>query len=95
MDEKPRPLPVRKVGDGPWEILIVGNDRWLQCDSEQHARTIAKAPVYEYEALERLRSGVSFAADLGELADVMERYRFGFGSRFFRRRAEEARQANP
>ena len=91
MPDKPDPLPVRKVGDGPWEVLIVSNDRWLPCDSEDDARVIAAAPVYEYESLERTRSGSQFANELDRLADVLENYRIGFGSRFFRRRAEEAR----
>lgn len=92
MTAKPNPLAVRKVGDGAWEVLIVTNDRWLPCESEDDARVIANAPVYEYESLERIRSGSQFAIELDRLADVLEKYRIGFGSRFFRRRAEEARK---
>lgn len=92
MSDKPEQLPVRKVGDGPWEVLIISNDRWLPCESEDDARLIAAAPVYEYEALERIRYGPDFADELDRLANVLEDYRIGFGSRFFRRRAEEARK---
>ena len=34
MSQKPDPFPVRKVDDGPWEVLIVEDDCWLPCDSE-------------------------------------------------------------
>ena len=91
MSEKPDPLPVRKVADGRWEVLIVSDDRWLPCNSEDDARVIAAAPVYEYESLERTRSGSEFANELDHLADVFEKYRMGFGSKFFRDRAEAAR----
>jgi hypothetical protein len=79
MSEKPEKLPVRKVGDGPWEVLVVGKDRWLSCDSEDDARIIAATPVYEYDALERVRSGPKFADELRHLADLLEKYRMGFG----------------
>jgi hypothetical protein len=82
---------VRKVGDGPWEVLVVSNDRWLACESEDDARILAEAPVYEYESLERIRSGAQFANELDRLANALERHRMGFGARFFRRRAEESR----
>ncbi len=91
MSQKPDPLPVRKVGDGLWEVLIIGKDRWLPCYSEDDARIVAALPVYEYESLERTRSGLEFANELDRLADVLDKYNFAFGSRFFRRRAQEAR----
>jgi hypothetical protein len=55
MSQKPDPFPVRKVGDRPWEVLIVENDCWLACESEDDARVIAAAPVYEYESLKLTR----------------------------------------
>jgi hypothetical protein len=91
MSQKPDPLPVRKVGDGLWEVLIIAKDRWLPCYSEDDARIVAAVPVYEYESLERTRSGLEFANELDRLADLLDKYNFGFGSRFFRRRAQEAR----
>ena len=87
------PLEVRELPDGPWQVLISEiDDVWLTCDSEDDARTIAKARVLEEESLGRLNSGEQFAAELEKTADAMERYRMGFGSRFLRRRAEEVRQ---
>ena len=92
MPNKPDPLPVRKVGDGSWEVLLVSDNQWLSCESEDDVLLISVAPVYEYESLERMRSGAEFANELDRLANVLEKYRIGFGSRFFRRRAEEARK---
>ena len=91
MPKKPDGLRIRKVGDGAWEVLIASDDQWLPCHSEDDARLIAALPVYEYESLERTRSGPEFADELDRLANVLEKYEIGFGSRFFRRRAEEAR----
>lgn len=88
----PRPFPVHKVGDRNWEVLIAGKDTWLPCEREQDARVIARGPVLEYESLERTRTGAAFADELDELADTLERYLMGFGSRYFRWCAEEARR---
>lgn len=88
----PKSFPVRKVGKSPWEVLIATGNTWLQCATELDARTIARGPVFEYESLEQTRSGPSFAAELEELAGTLEKYRLGFGSRFFRRRAAQARR---
>jgi hypothetical protein len=86
------PWSVREGSEGRWEVLISERDDvWLTCDSEDDARAISAAPVLQYEALERLKSGELFAAELEKTADAMEKYRMGFGSRFLRRRAEEAR----
>lgn len=91
----PRPFPwkVREFPDGTWQVLISEpDDVWLTCESEEEARTIAAAPVLEYQALARLKSGPQFAVELEKTADAMQKYRMGFGSRFLRRRAEEVRQ---
>ncbi len=87
------PLDVREIPNGPWQVLISEfDDVWLTCDSEDDARTIAKARVLEEEALELRNSDEQLAAQLEKTADAMERYRMGFGSRSLRRRAEEVRQ---
>jgi len=75
-------------------VLIANENRWFPCEAERDARTIAHMPVFEYEALERMRPGAEFAAELDELADTLEKYRVGFGTRFFRWCADEARR-NP
>ncbi len=89
----PDRFPVRQVA-GRWEVLIAQEDLWVPCDSEDDARTIALAPVLEYESLERDRSGVSFAEELERTADILEKYGIRFGSRFFRRRGQEVRDAS-
>jgi hypothetical protein len=89
----PSTFPVRKVGDGGWEVLIADENMWLSCASETDARIIARARILEYESLEGTRSGDAFAAELDELASTLEKYRMGFGSRYFRRRATEVRRA--
>ncbi len=90
MAEEIRPFPVREY-QGTHEVLIVPENTWLQCHNEQDAQAIAAAPVLEYESLGGGRTGDEFAAELEETADALEKHRIGFGSRFFRRRAEEAR----
>ncbi len=88
----PFPWAVRQGPNGQWQVLISeADDIWLDCESEEDARAIAAAPVLQYQALARAESGPQFAAELRKTADVMEKYRMGFGSRFFRRRAEEVR----
>jgi len=90
---KPQRFPVRKSSE-QWEVLIVPENSWLPCENEQDARAIAAAPVLEYEALERQRSGPAFANELETTATAFEKYRMGFGARFLRRRAEEARNSS-
>jgi hypothetical protein len=87
------PLKVRELPDGTWQVLISERDDvWLTCDSEEDARAIAAAPVLEYEALARVKSGPQFAAELEKTADALAKYRMSFGSRFLRRRAQEVRE---
>jgi hypothetical protein len=85
-------MPVRNVTRKGWEVLIANENLWLSCDGEREAQLLAKAPVLEYESLESLRNGAGFAQELGELADTLDKYGMRWGARFFRRRAEEARQ---
>jgi hypothetical protein len=89
----PFPWEVRELPDGSWQVLISERDDvWLTCESEDEARTIAVAPVLQFEALGQLNSGEQFAAELEKTADAMAKYHMGFGSRFLRRRANEVRQ---
>jgi hypothetical protein len=84
---------VRQASNGHWQVLISESDEvWLECDSEEDARTIASAPVLQYEAVERLKSGERFEAELKKTADAFQKYRLGFGSRFFTWAADEARK---
>jgi hypothetical protein len=92
----PRVLPwkVRQGSDGRWQVLISERDEvWLTCDSEEDARAIARAPVLQYEAMERTKTGESFAAELERTANVWEKYRMDFGSRFLRRHAQRVQSA--
>ena len=84
-------LPVRQRNGETWEVLLVDNDCWVKCETESDARKIARVRLYEHESLQRTRDGIAFAEELEQLADALERCRIGFGSRFFRRRAEEVR----
>lgn len=86
------PWKTRQLPDGSWQVLIAEPDGvWLTCDSEEEALAIAAAPVLEYEALDRVNSGEPFASELEKTAEAFAKYRMSFGSRFFRRRAQEAR----
>lgn len=90
MSEEVGPFPVREY-QGAYEVLIVPENMWLRCHAEQDARAIAAAPVLELQSLGGSRTGRKFAAELEKTADALEKHRIGFGSRFFRQRAEEAR----
>jgi hypothetical protein len=84
------PLATRKGPDGVWQVNISGpHDVWLDCDSEEDARTVAAAGVLEEQALDHLRTGPEFAEELRKTANVMERYRMGFGSRRLRGLAKD------
>ncbi len=90
-DNPPQPYQVPKVGDNNWEVLIATENTWLSCETEHDARVIANARVLEYESEERMGTGPRLASELEKLADMLTKYRIGFGSRHFRRLAEKAR----
>lgn len=87
----PMPFPVREMSGHGWQVLVLPEDNWLPCESQEDAQAIAAAPVLEYQSLERTRSGSEFAAELERTAAALAKYGIGFGSRFFQRRADEAR----
>lgn len=91
----PRRLPwkVRQLPDGNWQVLLSEfDDTWLDCESKEDAKTIAAAPVLQDEALDRIHSSEQFTAELEKTADIMQKYRLGFGSRFLRGLAHDIRQ---
>jgi hypothetical protein len=91
MYPQPLPWPMRQVPEGRWQVLLSdADDVWLECESEDDARAIAAVTVLEHQILARAESGPEFAAELRKTADVMARYRLGFGSRLFRWGAEES-----
>jgi hypothetical protein len=93
---QPLPWPVRQLPTGRWQVLVSeADDIWLDCESEEDARTIAAAPVLEHQVLAQAESGPGFAAELRKTADVMARYRLGFGSRFFSWGAQQATGSQP
>ena len=69
--EKPTPLPVRCL-NGRWQVLFDSTERWQECENEADARLLAKCNILSFEALEVLRSGDKFAAQLEQLADTMQ-----------------------
>jgi len=91
--QPPQRLSVREL-KGTWQVLIVANDTWLDCRSEQQARTIGEAPVLELKALSG-ETGEALAQQLDATADAFERNSMGFGARFFRHSAGIARGENP
>ena len=91
MHDEVQPFPVRDR-QCRYEVLIAPADMWLTCETEEDARAVAAAPVLEYASLHGHGTGDEFAAELERTADALDKYRMQFGSRFFRRRAEEARR---
>lgn len=92
-NNSPVRFPVRKLGS-QWEVLIVDENRWLPCRTENDARKISRAPILYHASLERTRRGPKFALELEEVADALFKYRIEFGSVFFRRCAELARSVS-
>jgi hypothetical protein len=92
MGDQPSRFPVRHVEGRGWEVLIAGRENWLSCRNDEDARTLSNASMLEVDVLEGRRRGEEFAAKLERLADMLERYRMGFGSRFFRSSARDARR---
>jgi hypothetical protein len=87
------PMKIRELPDGIWQVLISELDEvWLTCDSEDEARSIAAAPVLEYEALAKIKSGEQFAGELEKTADALAKYRISVGSRYMKHWAQEARK---
>ncbi len=91
LEETPKRFLTREL-DGKHEVLIIPEDKWLTCQNKGDADAIARVPILEYEALARGRTGSAFATELEESADAMKRHRMGFGHRFLRHQAQEARR---
>ena len=91
--DPPKRFAVRQLAN-KWEVLIVPNDMWLTCDTEEDTRTVASAPVLEFECLTMTRRGEQFVQELESVASVFEKYQMAFGSRFFRVEAEKARRVS-
>ena len=91
--QKPKPFPVRKVGNNLWEVLIVPKSIWLPCASEADACAIAHAPQLKHQCLAEQRSDPDFADELEQTAQVLARHDIGFEAHFLRLRAEEIRRA--
>ncbi len=86
-----RPLPLRQVEDGTWEVEdSPGN--WMKCETRSDARTISSAPVLLEKSYDVMLPDQKIAAELEATADILERYNIGWGSRFFRHRAEIMRR---
>ena len=92
--ERPNSFPVRRVGEGPWEVFITEQPqpRWVACADESEARLIATAPQARFDALTGARSGEAFAAELEALAGALIRCRMSTAARFFRQQARVARE---
>ena len=90
MDNAPDRFPVRQL-EGVWRVLIVEEDMWLDCDSEDDARTIAKAPIYWEECACQRRSDAEFAEELEMASVVMARHRLGHLARKLKGRADDIR----
>jgi hypothetical protein len=88
----PNAFPVRRKEGMGWQVLLIPENTWLECQNEDDARVIAQAPVLEYQSLAGLRAGEQFAQELEAVSEALSRYRIGFGSRFFGRAAEYARR---
>lgn len=59
------PFPVRRVGDGPWEVLV--EQKWIPCETEEDARSLAKTPVF----LDKSMSQKLSLSDLSTLKRVV------------------------
>jgi hypothetical protein len=85
-----KPLPLRRTEDGVWEVETPPG-KWTKCETESDARTISNAPLLEEKACYGTCPDQTLAAELRATADILEKYGFGWHSRFFRSRAEDMR----
>jgi hypothetical protein len=77
--------------NGKWQVLLLEENKWLNCLSKVDALLIAGAKALEYDAYHLGHSSEEIAQQLEDTATAFERHRLGFGSRYFRRCAERAR----
>jgi len=85
-EQRPGNSPVRRQA-GHWEVLIVDENCWCRCETEEHARLISRAPVLRYDALEEQKTDADFILELEELAEVFKKYGKNYASRDFANRA--------
>lgn len=92
MAQAPQPFSVRKLTEGNWQVLIVQDAHfWLSCTSEADARIISRAPISEYEYLNRIRTGSDFSNELEQLANALETNGLRYGAGYYRDSAEQLR----
>jgi len=85
-----KPLPLRQSEDGTWEVENVAGN-WIRCHTEQDARILSNAPVVLEQSYTSVFPDEALAVRLEETAQILEDYKIGFESRFFRSRAKRAR----
>jgi len=94
MSPPPAPLEVRQGTEGRWQVNIAP-DHWLSCTSENDARLIALAVVYEHDFIYEVRNDLDFASELDQLADLFKTYRMGVGEGWLRVSATQIRDKHP
>ena len=65
-EKMPARLPVRKVGDQKWEVLLAAGDAWLCCDSEEDALVIATTPVWWHRCHDGIENPTPTLPPVGE-----------------------------
>ena len=95
MDQAPPPFSVRKLTNKNWEVLIVPDDHWLSCDSEEDARLISRGRVCEHDFIYEIRKDLNFADELEQLANLFKKYQMGVGEGWFRVSSNQIRAKHP
>jgi len=89
-----KPLPIRQTDDGQWEVEN-SPGHWTKCGTKADATAISNAPLLLERSFNTDYPNERVAAELEKTAAVLEKYKIGFGSRYFRRRAKVVRCEDP
>ena len=87
--EKSQPLPVRNRA-GKWEVFIVDDNRWLACESEDDARTIAAAAGLMHVSPEMGLTDPDMVQQIRKASATFSKYHMSFGSELLKHFAERA-----
>ena len=90
-DQLAQPLPLRQSDDGKWQIENVPGN-WITCYNEEDATILSNAPVLLGQSWSNSPTE-ALAIKLEKTAKILEDYKIGFTSRYFRARAQSVRKS--
>ncbi|MHC4663757.1 MAG: hypothetical protein ACYS8W_19015 [Planctomycetota bacterium] len=93
MDDMDTPFPFRINDNGKWEVYLTPEDRWIECEDRNEARTLSLAPVYCQEGLHKsLGCCEEFEEELEKLVHILAKCLEKTESSLLEKLAETARK---